>query len=71
MDKAPVYPEDNKAFVYHWYDDGQGNRTNLFWDSLLHGVIKGLWKERNKRLFEEKISSKGDVIDYIFIDVCS
>lgn len=37
----------------------------------MHGVMWGVWKERNRRLFEEKVSSKSDLIDSIMREVIS
>lgn len=43
----------------------------LFLDCLMHGVLWGVWKERNRRLFKEKFSSYGEVIDSIVREVGS
>lgn len=37
----------------------------MFWDNLLYAVMGGIWKERNRRVFEEKYNSREEVIDSI------
>lgn len=62
MGRTHVWPEDVKAFVSQWYRGGQESRACLFWDYLMHGIMWGVWKEGNKRLFEEVFKSKEEVI---------
>lgn len=65
MEKTHVWLNDIKDFVSQWHGGGKGNWVRVFWDSLMHAVVWGVWKERNRQLFEEKCIPKEEVIDSI------
>lgn len=48
---------------------GQRNRMKVFWECLLHGVIWGIRKERNLRLFVDHSKPNSEVIDLILREV--
>lgn len=43
----------------------------MFIRALLHGVLWGIWKERNKRIFEDHKKNRLEVIDSILCEVGS
>lgn len=49
----------------------KGRSCCLFIRALEQGIVWGLWKERNMRVFEDKKQNMWAVIDYIICEVSS
>lgn len=58
-------------FVCHWNGRFLDPRDKVFWMGILHGVCWGIWKERNKRIFEGVRKSPLEVAESILIEVTS
>lgn len=69
MKRSHVWPEEAKDFLCQWYGGGQGKWTKIYWECLLHGVLWGIWKERNRWIFEGKTNNNNEVIDFIVREV--
>lgn len=55
--------------IDQWNCVGLHYRAKLFWSYLFHGVIWGICKERNLRIFEGKKREAEDVIESIIREV--
>lgn len=69
MGRTRIWPNGLKALVWQWDGRDQGARVKFFWDYLMHGVLWGIWRERNLRVFEDKFRSSSEVIDSIVREV--
>lgn len=67
-----VMMEKIENLFHQWGGEGivKGGRGKLFIHTLLQGILWGLWKGRNKRIFEDK-RSWWMVIDSIICEVAS
>lgn len=50
---------------------GRGVQRRMFLKAILPGVVWGIWKERNRRVFEDKTRSMWVVIDSIVCEINS
>lgn len=62
-------PDNMMELFVFWTSFGLGERPKTFWGCLIHAIIWGIWKERNRRIFDGKINSWNEVIDGIIQEV--
>lgn len=62
-------PNDILELFFLWNAYGFGERAKIFCGCLIHAIIWGIWKKRNRRIFEGKSKSRTEVIDYIIREV--
>lgn len=66
-----VMPESFCEILCQWGVGVFGQRGCMFFLTLLHGIVWGIWKERNRIIFEDKKINLGKVIDAILSEVGS
>lgn len=48
------YAAQDLELIRQWSGRFQGSWARYFWIRLFHGILWGIWKERNQRIFKEK-----------------
>lgn len=68
-----VMPDSVEGLFHIWEGGGvvKGAKGKIFIHALLQGILWGLWKERNNRIFKDKERSVWRVIDSIIYEVAS
>lgn len=46
-------------------------RAKHFWLTILHGICWGIWKEHNRRIFEDSAKTFSEIIEAIIFEVTS
>lgn len=60
-----VVPESVEDLFCQWGRGAKGPQGKMFLEVILLGVVWGIWKERNRRVFKDKAKSVWAVIDSI------
>lgn len=66
-----VMPETVGELLFQWRRGLQGLRCSLFAKTLGQGTVWGIWKERNRKVFEDKKRHICAVIESIICEVNS
>lgn len=64
----PTLMED---LVFQWEFGVKGNRGRMFFKVIHLGVVWGIWRERNKRVFDDTKMSAWEVVGSIVYEIYS